>query len=127
MPELLATIVTISFLFFTLALAQQQGSSPSPADIERRVESLLGRMTIEEKVDIIGKHRIARQTHTDLSGSIGQMSTITSGLSTKVMNPTNGRIWRRIRFPGDQAACANSQVGKGGLPPLKIRSQSTMN
>jgi hypothetical protein len=31
-----------------------------------------------------------------------------------------GRSCERIRFAGDHAACANLQVGKGGLPPLRF-------
>ncbi len=54
MRKLPATIMSISFLFSTLALAQPQGSLPSAAEIERRVESILIRMTIEEKIDILG-------------------------------------------------------------------------
>ncbi|MFN2511085.1 MAG: beta-glucosidase [Pyrinomonadaceae bacterium] len=54
MRELLPTMLTISFLFSAFSLAQPQGSSPSSAEIERRVESLLARMTLEEKIDILG-------------------------------------------------------------------------
>jgi beta-glucosidase len=48
------TILTLSFLVSTFTLAQAQEPAPSPAEIERRVDSILGRMTIEEKIDILG-------------------------------------------------------------------------
>jgi beta-glucosidase len=54
MRELTATILSISFLFFTFTLARAQGPTPSATEIERRVESILGRMTIDEKIDILG-------------------------------------------------------------------------
>jgi beta-glucosidase len=52
MRHLTTTILTLSFLVFTLAQAQEP--APSPAEIERRVDSILGRMTLEEKIDILG-------------------------------------------------------------------------
>lgn len=54
MRELTATILTLCFLVSTFMLAQAQERAPSPAEIERRVESILGRMTLEEKIDILG-------------------------------------------------------------------------
>lgn len=54
MRELTATIMTLSFLVSTFTLEQAQEPAPSPAEIERRVESILGRMTLEEKIDILG-------------------------------------------------------------------------
>jgi beta-glucosidase len=54
MRELTATIMTLCFLISTFTLAQAQEPAPSPAEIERRVESILDRMTLEEKIDILG-------------------------------------------------------------------------
>lgn len=52
--ELTSTILTLCFLVSTFTLAPAQEPAPSPAEIERRVESILGRMTLEEKIDILG-------------------------------------------------------------------------
>ena len=54
MRELIATFLILCFLISTFMLAQAQEAAPSPAEIERRVESILGRMTLEEKIDILG-------------------------------------------------------------------------
>ncbi len=54
MRELTATILTLCFIISTFMLAQAQGPAPSPDEIERRVESILGRMTLEEKIDMLG-------------------------------------------------------------------------
>jgi beta-glucosidase len=54
MRKLTGTILTLCFLVSTFTLAQAQAPAPSPAEIERRVESILGRMTLEEKIDILG-------------------------------------------------------------------------
>jgi len=54
MRKICAVVVVLSLLLTVPAAArQQQQRSPAP-DIERRVEALLSRMTIEEKVDMIG-------------------------------------------------------------------------
>ncbi|HEX8634212.1 MAG TPA: glycoside hydrolase family 3 C-terminal domain-containing protein [Pyrinomonadaceae bacterium] len=55
-----AAVVALSLLLAVPSAAQQQQRrAPAPApdslpDIERRAESLLGRMTLEEKIDLIG-------------------------------------------------------------------------
>jgi beta-glucosidase len=54
MRELTATILTLCFFVATFTLAQAQEPAPSPAEIEPRVESILSRMTLEEKIDILG-------------------------------------------------------------------------
>lgn len=54
MRKLTATILTLCFMVSTLTSAQAQDPTPSSAEIERRVESILSRMTLEEKVDILG-------------------------------------------------------------------------
>ncbi|MGH9945187.1 MAG: glycoside hydrolase family 3 N-terminal domain-containing protein, partial [Pyrinomonadaceae bacterium] len=52
MRKICAAVVALSLLIATPA-AQSPAPDPAP-EIERRVESLLGRMTIEEKIDLIG-------------------------------------------------------------------------
>ena len=42
-------------------------------------------------------------------------------------NSTNGRSYEKSDDRRYHSTDNNSQVGKGGLPPLKIRSLSTMN
>jgi beta-glucosidase len=54
MRQLTVAILTISFLFSTFTLVQAQGPAPAAAEIERRVEEILARMTIEEKIDMLG-------------------------------------------------------------------------
>ena len=54
MRELAVTILTLSFLVSTFTLARAQESMQPSAEIERRVDSILGRMTLEEKIDILG-------------------------------------------------------------------------
>ena len=44
----------IATLFLIVAQAFAQSSSSTPADVERRVESILSQMTLEEKLDMIG-------------------------------------------------------------------------
>ncbi|HKV42185.1 MAG TPA: glycoside hydrolase family 3 C-terminal domain-containing protein [Blastocatellia bacterium] len=48
----LYTAATVVLLL--LAQAAAQSHSPAPADVERRVESILNKMTIEEKIDMLG-------------------------------------------------------------------------
>jgi len=49
-----SVIVALSLLIFNVSPNFSQTTSPSPAEIERRVDSLLSQMTLEEKVDMIG-------------------------------------------------------------------------
>jgi beta-glucosidase len=59
MRKICAAVVALSFLVAAAAAAAQEtratASEVVPArDIERRVESIVGRMTLEEKIDLIG-------------------------------------------------------------------------
>src|SRR5215831_4947570 len=45
-------LITILFLF--ARLGEAQASSSKTPDIESRVESILGRMTLQEKIDLLG-------------------------------------------------------------------------
>jgi beta-glucosidase len=49
-----ATAVVLSLLTAVPVFAQTAAADAAARDIERRVESLLGRMTLEEKIDLIG-------------------------------------------------------------------------
>jgi beta-glucosidase len=61
MRKLYSTIVALCFLsstFIPVVRAQQSSAVPSSslpsADVERRVEAILSRMTLEEKIDLLG-------------------------------------------------------------------------
>jgi beta-glucosidase len=53
MRKICAAVVAFSLLLCASAVAQSPASDRAP-DIERRVESILSRMTLEEKIDLIG-------------------------------------------------------------------------
>lgn len=53
MKRITATIIAIILLGSTFNCAFAQSQSPA-AEIERRVESILGKMTLEEKIDLLG-------------------------------------------------------------------------
>jgi beta-glucosidase len=50
----LAFVIILLALFFPFAIAQNSPASPSPAEIESRVATLLKQLTLEEKIDLIG-------------------------------------------------------------------------
>jgi beta-glucosidase len=53
----LCSIVALSLIFSTVFSASAQAPAPSlrsSGDVERRVDSILGRMTLEEKIDLLG-------------------------------------------------------------------------
>ncbi|MDE6125544.1 MAG: hypothetical protein K2G30_01175, partial [Muribaculaceae bacterium] len=51
------TILSVS-LFALSAVASAQVYKDAAADVEARVEDLLGRMTLEEKIDYIGGYNV---------------------------------------------------------------------
>src|SRR4051812_32806712 len=56
MRKITATLTALLLLGSTFihALAQSPSSSASSAETERRVEAVLSRMTLEEKIDLLG-------------------------------------------------------------------------
>jgi len=54
MPKLHATVVALSLLSAPHAPGQTRPAPGSDAAFERRVEEMLGRMTLEEKVELLG-------------------------------------------------------------------------
>jgi len=46
--------LTVFAILFCAAWALSQSVHQSPADVEKRVEALLGKMTVEEKITLIG-------------------------------------------------------------------------
>src|SRR5262252_872020 len=54
MRKLWSLFTTLSVLLVTLNSASAQTADGSRAEVERRVESLLGKMTLEEKIDLLG-------------------------------------------------------------------------
>jgi beta-glucosidase len=62
MRKLESTIMCLCFLLSTFISAPSQSPAPSssstslppPDEVERRVEAILGRMTLEEKIDMLG-------------------------------------------------------------------------
>ncbi|HEY0377379.1 MAG TPA: glycoside hydrolase family 3 C-terminal domain-containing protein [Pyrinomonadaceae bacterium] len=54
MRKLKTVVLALCFLFPGFAPVLAQSPAPSSAEIERRVEAILGQMTLEEKVDFIG-------------------------------------------------------------------------
>jgi beta-glucosidase len=52
--KIYAAVVILSLQIAVSVLAQQQSPTMSSAEIERRVESILSRMTLAEKIDILG-------------------------------------------------------------------------
>ncbi|HYG08739.1 MAG TPA: hypothetical protein VD835_02080, partial [Pyrinomonadaceae bacterium] len=53
MRKICAAFISLSLLIVAPIAAQQPAAPAAPA-VERRVESILGRMTLEEKIDLIG-------------------------------------------------------------------------
>src|SRR5215212_1274037 len=54
MRKLTTVVLALCFLCNAAAPAPAQSPTPSQAEIERRVEAILGQMTLEEKIDYIG-------------------------------------------------------------------------
>ena len=56
MRKTLCTLVAVLSLVFNVsAPALAQTAAPNtPGDVERRVEAILARMTLEEKIDLLG-------------------------------------------------------------------------
>ena len=54
MRKLLAALAALTALTVPHAPARRPTAQDAPADVERRVEEMLGRMALEEKIDLIG-------------------------------------------------------------------------
>ena len=49
-------VLAFAFILF-VPLLVAQAPSPSSADVEKRVDSILGKMTLEEKIDYLGGYQ----------------------------------------------------------------------